>query len=208
MGQNAYFVETGIRGPHALVDDTCVTCHMSSTPPPNLLAYNEGGTNHTFFAAPDICADCHGEFETADSLQIAFEQASHELEELIVDGWVDLFGEVIGNGNTIELGDAATLTDADDVTDIEFTESHGQMALTISLVGGQVVEFVTLSSIVVMDGANEVGPIYTLADARLIKSGWNLILVHADGSEGVHNPTFVFNAIDSAIDAMNELLAE
>ena len=80
MGQNAYFVDLGPNDPvlgfppglpasHAntaerfppernLVD-TCATCHMVQTPPPPVLSYNLGGTNHTFFASPEICSDCH-----------------------------------------------------------------------------------------------------------------------------------------------------
>ena len=29
------------------------------TPPPDVLSYNQGGTNHTFRASKEICATCH-----------------------------------------------------------------------------------------------------------------------------------------------------
>ena len=49
---------------------------------------------------------------------------------------------------------------------------------------------------------------YTGIDERIIKAGWNLILAHNDGSHGVHNPTFVFDLLDAATDALNALAAE
>jgi hypothetical protein len=61
MGQNQYF--TGgvpIPGKHKLIEDTCVTCHMNATQPPDILSYNQTGTNHTFAADPGICVECHG----------------------------------------------------------------------------------------------------------------------------------------------------
>lgn len=83
MGENGYFVNVGIRGAHSFVEDTCVTCHMEATAPPDLLSYQQGGTNHTFFASPDICAKCHGESFTADGVQDGFEAAAAELKELL-----------------------------------------------------------------------------------------------------------------------------
>jgi len=53
MGENAYFVDVGIRGSHSLVEDSCVNCHMEKTPPPDLLSYELGGSNHTFYPSPD-----------------------------------------------------------------------------------------------------------------------------------------------------------
>ena len=61
MGQNMYF--TGgvpLPGKHALIEDVCVTCHMDATQPPDILSYNQAGTNHTFAADPGICVECHG----------------------------------------------------------------------------------------------------------------------------------------------------
>jgi hypothetical protein len=71
MGQNAYLVDLGdpvdgydfpegLPGSHASLEDACVTCHMEATDPPPDLSYNEGGTNHTFFASDEICSECHG----------------------------------------------------------------------------------------------------------------------------------------------------
>ena len=60
MGQNAYFAES-IRSPHASLVDTCVTCHMESTPPPAEFSYQGSGTNHSFKASITICATCHSD---------------------------------------------------------------------------------------------------------------------------------------------------
>jgi hypothetical protein len=66
MGHNAYFMgDSGgdnsiYKSPHANIVDTCVTCHMEKTPPPALLSYAYGGSNHTFKASMEICVDCHG----------------------------------------------------------------------------------------------------------------------------------------------------
>jgi hypothetical protein len=66
MGHNAYFMgDSGgdnsvYKSPHAVITDTCVTCHMEKSPAPALLSYAYGGSNHTFTASMEICADCHG----------------------------------------------------------------------------------------------------------------------------------------------------
>ena len=63
MGQNMYFFEPNelVRGKHSYIEDTCITCHMEKTLPPDILSYNRGGTNHTFAADPLVCASsgCH-----------------------------------------------------------------------------------------------------------------------------------------------------
>jgi hypothetical protein len=63
MGRNAYFV-SGVRGPHSLVPNACVNCHMDSVAAPSELGYSTQ-TNHTFQADLTICAKCHGAFDGA-----------------------------------------------------------------------------------------------------------------------------------------------
>jgi hypothetical protein len=61
MGQNLYFTgNVPIPGNHANIQDVCVTCHMDATQPPDILSYNQAGTNHTFAADPGVCTQCHG----------------------------------------------------------------------------------------------------------------------------------------------------
>jgi hypothetical protein len=75
MGQNAYLVTVGNRGPHSNRDlsgkiaDVCVDCHMEATPPPADLSYNQSGTNHSFWARKTICSTCHLDGRTADDVQ-------------------------------------------------------------------------------------------------------------------------------------------
>lgn len=208
MGENAFLVEVGIRGSHSLIEDTCVTCHMAATPPPDVLAYEQGGTNHTFFASPDICAECHEEL-TADGVQTAYEASSSELKALIENAMLDLIAEQIAAGNRIDVGGQATVTSASDIDGLEFGESHGRQAITVTLDDGTTLDPAALSDVLVLDGGGaELGPLYDFADPRLIKAGWNWNLGANDGSRGVHNPPFVFAFLDAGIDALNELAAE
>ncbi len=106
MGQNFYLVDVGQRANHSLtanVQDTCVTCHMEKTPPPPDLAYNLGGTNHTFYASPDICQNCHTNL-TASNIQGPVEEQLHELETQIESAFYNFFDAQIEAGNTIDVG--------------------------------------------------------------------------------------------------------
>jgi len=205
MGQNAYFVNVGVRGSHSFVEDTCVNCHMVRTPPPDLLAYDQGGTNHTFFASTDICTGCHGDGFNAVGVQSAFDATSAGLQALLGEMLLDLFTDLIDAGNVIDLDGEATITDAADILEIEFAgDSHGRHAITVSLVGGTTVGPLSVANIDVLDGGTMavLGELYDFADERLPKAAWNWILVNNDGSRGVHNPDFAFMVLDSAIDEM------
>jgi len=45
-----YFAKVGQRGFHAMVEDSCVTCHMEKSPPPAEFSYQQSATNHSFKA--------------------------------------------------------------------------------------------------------------------------------------------------------------
>jgi hypothetical protein len=208
MGHNAYLVEVGVRGSHSFVENTCVNCHMVQTPPPDLLSYNQGGTNHTFFAGEEICANCHEEVLTAENLETAFEASSDELQELVEDALLELITDQIAAGNTIDLNGEATITDTNNVREIVFGEYHGRQAITVTLGGTDFGPFRMNDVNVLGPGSTVLGELYDFADERLIKAGWNWNLVNNDGSKGIHNPPFVFQVIDAAVDALNELAAE
>lgn len=208
MGQNAFFVDVGLRGGHSLVTHTCVNCHMQATPPPDLLSYNEGGANHTFFASPDICSDCHGASFTADGVQDAYAASEAELHSLLVQAILSEMQDLIDAGNTLDLGGARTITNTNQISSIDFTETHGQQAFTFHMADGTTIELVAVEDILVMQGGVEQGHFYEFADDRIAKAGWNFILAHADGSKGVHYPSFVFEFMDAASDALRALLAE
>jgi hypothetical protein len=208
MGENAYQVNTGIRGNHSLVTDSCVDCHMDQTPPPDLLSYNLGGTNHTFFASDTICANCHEEIE-AESVEDAFEASSDQLQTLIEDAIFGLMDDLTGMGYTIDLNGEATITNTSQIADIEFGETRGRQAITVTFVSGTVVGPTRMNDIDVLDGTGAVlGELYDFADDRVIKAGWNWNLANNDGSHGIHNPPFVFEFIDASIDGLNQLAAE
>ena len=210
MGQNAYLVEVGTRGNHSTsenVQDTCVTCHMEATPPPDLLSYQLGGTNHTFFASPDICADCHA--FGAEVVQPGVDADMGSLKELIADAMLDLFAQQIAAGNSIDLNGEATIEDTADIIALDFGESRGQQALTVVFDGGTSVGPVAVGNVSVVDSAGTIlGGLYDFADARLIKAGWNWNFVTNDGSRGVHNPSFAMGVLDASIDALEALAVE
>ena len=210
MGQNAFLVEAGVRGGHSYVEDTCVNCHMAQTPPPDLLSYNQGGTNHTFYASLDACVQCHGEMIDGEALTAAFEAASDTLEGLIEDALLDVMADQIAAGNTISLGGEATITDVDEIDSLMFSDSHGRQAIAVELADGTTfAEPFQLGNVTVLDGEGEsLGALYDFADERLPKAGWNWILVHNDGSRGVHNPSFVMGVLDASTDALTALAAE
>jgi hypothetical protein len=62
-----------------------------------------------------------------------------------------------------------------------------------------------MNSVLVLEGAVELGALYDFADEALPKSGWNWALIHNDGSSGAHYPGFARLALDSAIRALDAL---
>ena len=203
MGQNAYLVEVGNRGKHSLLEDACVDCHMEATPPPPDLAYNEGGTNHTFYARNDICGSCHG-FETGDELQDAVSADMAELKGLIEEGLFNLISEQIDAGNTIDLDGDATISNASDIGSIEFGETRGRQAMTVIFGNGTAVGPTRMSDIEVVPPGGDAFDLYDVADPILIKSGWNWHLFNNDGSRGVHNPSFATTTIETSKTAIIE----
>jgi len=207
MGQNAYLVDVGMRGNHSFVKDTCVNCHMGQTPPPDALSYNQGGTNHTFSASADICSRCHGESFTAEGVQAAVTGALDQLQDLIEEALLGLIAQQIAAGNRIDVNGAAMITDAAQIREITFGESHGRQAIAVTLTDDTAVDLTRMTDIDVLAADDTVlGTLYDVADARLPKAGWNWNLIHSDGSHGVHNPSFALQVLEASISALNELM--
>jgi hypothetical protein len=235
MGQNAYFVDLGTTVPgedfpqgipagHAnqtpaadlnrRLTDTCATCHMVKTPPPDLLAYNLGGTNHTFFASEDICADCHDGLINIDTVQSQIGPKLDTLEASIVAAIQAIMEQQIALGNSIDLNGAATIKSdcagaADcytvaEIAEMEFGETHGRQAIAITFTDATALELERVTDVDVVDaGGNVLGQLYDFrADDNLPKAGWNYNLVHNDESLGVHNFFFAANILDLAIAAL------
>jgi hypothetical protein len=205
MGENAYLVDVGQRANHSLtsnVEDTCVTCHMEETPPPPDLAYQLGGTNHTFYASKDICKNCHTNL-APETIQGPVEEQMNELKDMIENALYDLIDEQTQAGNTIDVNGDATITDAGDIAEIEFGESRGRQAMAITFTDGSEVGLTAMTSIDVVPPMGETVDLYRVANPFLIKAGWNWNLVHNDGSRGVHNPNFVFQVLKRSIDGLS-----
>ncbi len=210
FGENAYFVTTGTPGAHATgVADTCVDCHMKQTPPPDLLAYNLGGTNHTFFAGADICVECHGDAIDGPAQQAEYTQRADDLQGRIEGRLLAIITELTEAGNTIQVSEEDIISDASTIADLEFGEFRGRQAITVTLADGMVVGPARLPDVRVLDGGGEdTGELYDFVDDRLAKAGWNWNLYTNDGSQGVHNPTFIDEMLDASIDAMIDLAGE
>ncbi len=206
MGQNAYLVAVGTPGGHAGIQDMCVTCHMESTPPPDILAYNGGGTNHTFFADRNICVDCHSPHLDPDDVQGAIDHLMQQVEDLLEDGLFELIDGLTTAGNTVDLNGAAQISDSSTISEIQFAETRGRQALTVTFTDMSVFGPYRLTDVDVIDGTmTNIGTLADFADDRLMKAGWNWALIHADGSRGVHNPFFANGALIAARDALVDL---
>ena len=213
MGENAYLVNTGIRGNHSFVENTCVNCHMQRTPPPADLSYNESGTNHTMFASDQICSQCHGSAFNAEGVQEAFQATFDVLDDLVIENYLALFEEQIALGNALvlELGGGVeqVVSDVSTIEELQLEEARGGLGLTFTI-GGVTVGPLAFANIEIRDGANTaVCPsgfatceLYLFAEDDLLKAGWNWALVSSDGSSGVHNPSFVLGVLDASIDAL------
>jgi hypothetical protein len=223
LGQNAYFVTPGLRGSHSFLGDTCATCHMERTPPPADLSYYGAGTNHAFAADPHLCTDCHGAFD-GGVIQEAFTGELRGLEGalgasvagtldglggILVRAWdpaTDLYSSTSATESnvTLSLGTAAPDCGGGQnrVDAARVVESHGQMALELQLACPVEITWtdasvtstaaVTVELRSLKDGSAAV--VYP-PDSTLARAAWNYLLLAADGSEGVHNPSFATEVI-------------
>ena len=202
MGRNMYFTTVGTRGNHANIEDVCVTCHMESTPPPADLSYNLGGTNHTFYAKAEICQKCHSSI-TLESVQGPVEHKMEALKEKIETALETVMVAQMRAGNAITLG-GGRIQMPSELRTIEFTESHGQQAIDVTLANGTILHD-TMGNVKVAPPAGAAKAIYAVADPALAKAGWNYFMAHSDKSKGAHNPAFVNSALDVSLFAVQTL---
>lgn len=205
MGQNMYFVPTGNRSFHSMIKDTCVVCHMESTEAPTQLYSPEVGTNHTFFAEPDICSKCHSNI-TLESVQGPVETKMVALKQELETAIKDVMQAQIRGGNTIDVG-GTRIRNAADISAVEFIESHGRQGVTVKLATGALISDVSLQSVTVIRPAGSPVELYSVANPALGKAGWNYFMVHSDKSKGIHNPGFVNAALDVALYAVRSVNA-
>ena len=203
MGQNMYFTTVGKRSYHAMIEDSCVTCHMESTAAPSQLSMN--GSNHTFFASKGICAKCHTNI-TAESVQGPVLEKMHALEAEIERAILNLMQGQIRAGNKIDVGGKVVSTAAD-IKAIEFIESHGRQGVIVTFADGTKSADLSLQSVKVVRPAGSPVELYAVADPSLGKAGWNLLVAESDKSLGVHNPGFINSGLDVALFAVKAINA-
>ncbi len=209
MGQNFYFVAPGQRGGHSFVANTCVTCHMELTKPPAEYSYNFGGTNHTFEVDPNVCTNCHGNFD-GGSLQTVVTQD--------LDGLASYLGNAAMtklNGGTLHLtaydantglySSAAVVLDttANAITAVSISDVHGQVAFTLKLTSAMTVTWSDSSTTSTDTLAVQLGSVKDASDnpvyantGNMMKACWNYMMLEDDGSKGVHNPDLYMEVIN------------
>jgi hypothetical protein len=195
MGYNAYFMGSGnYRSPHSLIADSCTNCHMEQTPPPALLSYNLGGTNHSFKPSLGICKNCH-------SANVALGPMIQEK----VESALELLKVTIEN----KILSRQTVTTADHISQLELVEDHGSPAASILFTSSTstVVSTPTgtVSVLITSVTPSTIGlsslpgvTITALGTDDLAKAVWNFMLIEGDSSFGVHNPDFTFAVLGGA----------
>ena len=210
MGQNAFLVTVGNRGPHSnrdasgKISNVCVSCHMEATPPPAGLSYNQSGTNHTFWARKTICTTCHLN-KTAEEVQGPIEVSLETLKADLEGAIVDAMDAEIQQGNMIDLNKLATVTNVSQITSLEFTDVSGGQAILVALGGGAPIGPIALSKVLVLNGATSLGSLYERSDPALPKAGWNYLLIESDGSKGIHNAEFATDVLAKSITAVETI---
>jgi hypothetical protein len=221
MGENAYFVATGVRSKHSFITDTCTTCHMELTPPPADLSYEGAGTNHSFKASTAICGECHGTFD-GGTLQASTEAMLHELGVKMGDYLLNKMPDQVhvkdytpheNAGKSYDVKSNDVTVDKANIASVEPTEPHGQQGFILKFNDpveityapeGEDTHTLSLTEVQV-----QLGDITTDGTASLIppgdalvKAGWNYFLIHGDNSSGVHNPSFTMDVIRASIAAL------
>ena len=218
MGQNAYFVSLG-SGPHALIEDVCVDCHMDKTQPPDILSYQLQGTNHTFAANPGVCIECHDSgTPNAASVDAQITGLLDDLQVAMNNAWKRL---MVANYPVTIGGDCGTADlsrKVDNQIDNVVWNYGRTVTLNITMKNGAVCNRVDLRDIAIGKVFNNPKKNMYLKDISLQpgndvlwKANWNFGLIEEDssagkGARGVHNRGFSVQALTSAkaaVDAFN-----
>ncbi|MBI3924825.1 MAG: carboxypeptidase regulatory-like domain-containing protein [Armatimonadetes bacterium] len=213
MGENAFFVTVGARGPHSLIPDTCSECHMQRTDPPPTLSKNKGGTNHTFFASTSICTSCHASVD-GEAVKAAYEADLAALEDLIaakIQTWLTNYLATLGaiTLDNPEWPPETVLPDVvinpGSVIRIDaFTESHGRQAVDLTVNPGAGEQQYHLSTRNIKDATNTTAIFGAYTQGIVLyKAGWNYFQLHSDSSHGIHNPPFVSDVIAATENTLN-----
>jgi hypothetical protein len=222
MGENAYFVAPGSRGPHSYITNTCTNCHMQLTPPPELLSYSQTGTNHSFKAEMTICANCHGDFD-GGTLQTVMEKSMSKVLAKVQDGikarmnaastvWVRARNATTGAYSSSSATSSNVMIDtvANPIKTVTLSGSTATVTLTTPLsdtwsTPGTPISLptftVALSALKVDNGTQTAAGtgLVVATTTNLYRAIWNYSLVSNDGSKGVHNPSFVRDVLNATL---------
>ena len=190
MGKNVYFVNYGDQyvSPHAaFTGDSCVTCHMQL------------GEGHTFKASESGCATCHGSgYEAAmvqKPVQILLDETAAAINARFIKHFRDKVTQV-GAWDPVTDKTTTKPLDGSQIVSVTPTGIHGQMAFEMKLKDGSTV-MAQLGEIKGADGK----PVIPTGDP-LVRAMWNYLLVLWDGSNGVHNPSFVRTVLTATQQAL------
>jgi hypothetical protein len=221
MGQNVFFVNNGMRGGHSYITNTCVTCHMNLTDPPDEYSYQKSGTNHTFAADPNICTSCHGTFDGGSMKQV-MKQSLEDLDAYLGDSAMTKLNalgtvHVRAYDATTDLYSSSGSTDANIPIDVNanpikhiaITEGHGQIELHFTLTTAITITWSDNSQTTtdnfgvqlraVKSSAGTGGTAVYAPSGNMTKACWNYLMLHGDGSSGIHNPDFYMAVINASM---------
>ena len=222
LGQNAYFVTTGIPSKHTTVSDTCVGCHMQLHPTSLNSQITGSNTNHTFIADGTICVNCHSAEASLAQVEGQYTLAQQNLFAAIPAYFALALNASTTTGSYyVKLTSGFTqctsttpcivpLSQVPTAISIvpqggSFTFTLGTPVTVTNSVGVSTTNVTSISSIslaniaVTETNATTLGPQMFMPNGVLARVLWNDTLVSSisvDPSEiAIHNPTFVFDVL-------------
>ena len=206
---------------HAAVEDTCVGCHMKLNPKTFLSHGAPAAKTHLFrIEQADLgvfCANCHSASVNGEGIQGQVEaqlaslasklgaaaktkmNAAGTIKVRAYDEATDLYSSSTSSNSNVTVDVAAN-----PVASVGIEEGHGQIELVLTFTNAITIQFVdsagnpsgspkTTTTFGVQLGSlkdNASTVLYGLT-GNFVRAGWNYFLIHGDGTEGIHNPSFV-----------------
>lgn len=202
---------------HAFMSESCADCHVKWVPEDVKAQFQVWNTNHTFRSSKEVCAECHGA-----NIGELVEEATHEKLVAISNelgllfrakfnatGGVDVAQRYVVDADGAITDELIPVTGAGNISTVqrvELSEFHGQPALVITLqdgtrFGNNVTKFFvpgTTTAAVPVDNATT---------KIVAKAFYNYLLVHGDGTHGMHNPAFVKGVLDATLTQLGAVTA-
>jgi predicted CXXCH cytochrome family protein len=221
MGKSAYYVTGSRLSGHAVIQDTCVTCHVRLLP---ASVPSFAPSNHTFEADTTICVSCHGDGVTGAPTQTAVLSEMDELASALGTALANVIaGQVAASGSfAVRAWDPATdlysssssgtanVTIDQAPTAAEPVSIHGQQGFTVTLPSDVTFQLTNGDFVTTNKVSFQLGSLFTQTGGAalvspasdIVRAGWNYYLVLGDGSRGIHNPSFVFEILDASLSAL------